>query len=124
MNKATLSLSHPILFVMDFGNSEVVVPEYSAESTVSATSSCISIRGIADVDGDLTVRLIREQDMLTVTGLLNVFEGPLATPGKKAAIVTSSNEKVMEIDVAGDVTSIRVSVDDTEFPSEILVETL
>jgi hypothetical protein len=124
MSEATISLSHPVLFITDFSNSGVTIPEYSAESTVSATPSCISIRVIADVDGDVTVKLIGEQRSSASSDLVKVFEGPIATPGRKLAVVTPHNERITEIDVVGNVTMTRVSVNEMDFPSEVLVEAL
>jgi hypothetical protein len=122
MKKETLLLSHPILFVEDFGNPEVTIPEYTPESVVSANSSCISVRAIADVDGDVTVRLMTGGQEAPLKGFIRVFEGKVLTPNRKIAVVTAHNERVVETEVANVVTTVRISVNDVKFPDEVIVE--
>jgi hypothetical protein len=122
MNERTLSLDHPILFVEDFSNPELVIPEYSKDSVVSSNASCISIRAIMYVDGEVVVRLLCGNPLTLPHGLSQVFEGVIATPGKNVAIVTSDNEKIIDVDVPGESTRIIVRVNDEEFPSDILIE--
>lgn len=54
MTTATYSPTHPIAFVFDFANKAMEVPVYDPDKPVSANDSCISIRTISDVDGDVT----------------------------------------------------------------------
>jgi hypothetical protein len=123
VKEATLSLTHPILFVMDFHNNEATIPGYSPESVVSANSSCISVKAIADVDGEVTALLADRMEGTALTGLRKVFEGKIMTPTRKVAIVTSDNESAIEIDVSGKITTVIVHVNDLEHPSRLLIET-
>jgi hypothetical protein len=119
--KKTLSLTHPILFVMDFHNSETTVPEYSSESLVSASSSCVSVRVVGEVDGEVTVLLANEQDLAALPDLHDVFEGKIATPSRQLAVVTAENESVLQIDVPQERTAIRLRVDDTAHPGFVYI---
>lgn len=122
MKKATFSLEHPILFVDDFSNQDIVIPEHSPERVVSATPSCLSINTIADVDGEISVTLISEGEAQAPPEFFTVFEGKLATPNRKVAVVTSEDKKTIEIDVKKRTTNIKVSVNDTTFPSDIWIQ--
>ncbi len=48
---------HPIVFVMDFSNDDAEVPLHDRERLAIESDSCVSVRTIADVDGDVTVFL-------------------------------------------------------------------
>jgi hypothetical protein len=122
MNEITLSLDHPILFVEDFSNPALRVPEYSSGSIASATPSCISIRVVTYIDGEVLVRLVGNEPPPLTHSLVNVFNGTIHTPGKKVAVVTSENERVLEVNVSGEATQIKVSVNDTQFPTEVQIE--
>ena len=122
MKEATVSLAHPILFVMDFGNPKVEIPRYSDETIISTTSSCVSVRVIADVDGDVRVRLLTGAQGAPLEGFSCVFEGTVLTPNRKVVVVTAHNERVLETDVAGEVTTVRVSVNNIDFPDNLIIE--
>jgi hypothetical protein len=53
--------------------------------------------------------------------LVEVFDGSIETPGKRLALVTSQNERVLEIDVTGPVTRVTISVDDPRAPGLVHV---
>jgi hypothetical protein len=122
MKEATLSLSHPILFVMDFDNPSAEIPEYTSEAVASSTSSCVSIRAVADVDGDATVKLVAGWQDAPPEGFACVFEGPVLTASRRIAIVTADNRKIIEAEVSGEVATLRISVSNTDFPDTIFIE--
>ena len=121
MKSATLSLDHPIIFLEDFGNPDVQIPEYSEQLLTAATPSCISVRVVCYVDGEVTLRLMREASEVNLDRLVNVFDGTITTPTRKVAAVTSENEKAVEIEVPHEVTRMRVFVNRIDFPDEVLV---
>lgn len=122
MSQATVALSHPILFVMDFGNDDMIVPTYDEESLTANNDSCVSVRTIADVDGDVTVRLNRVAGNSTASTGIQVFQGDVATPTGRIAVVTSLNEKILEMDVASATTRVVITVDDLRHPAQVNVD--
>jgi hypothetical protein len=120
MMNATFSPPHPIVFVFDFSNDAMTVPEFVHGRLTASNESCVSVMTIADVDGDVTVGLAPSASELPA-GKREVYRGSLRTPGKKLAIVTSQNEKLVEIDVDSDCTGIVITVDDEQHPSEVWV---
>lgn len=120
MSTASYTPLHPILFVFDFSNQNMVVPEYNLDQVASANDSCVSVRTIADVDGDVTVTLA-ETLPLEVNGV-EVFGGAIAAPSRRVAVVTSHNEKLLETEVQGERATVRIVVDDEAHPSRIWIE--
>lgn len=96
MATTTYSPPHPIVFVFDFSNKNVAVPEYDSNAVTSANESCVSIRTIADVDGEVTVNLVEALPCNVADIGFEVFCGTINAPGRKVALVTSQNEKLLE----------------------------
>src|SRR5687767_3004225 len=107
---------HPILFVMDFANKDAEIPAYDPASLVSSNDSCVSVRTIADVDGEVTVLLIQSLPEEDAQSAVEVFTGKVLTPSGSIALVTSENEKLIERAVAGKEAVVRVLVDDEANP--------
>lgn len=97
------------------------VPEYDAGSVVSANKTCVSIRAIADVDGDVTVHLERATGSDARNTRIEVFRGQIDVPSRKLAVITSNNEKLLETDVGGTQAAVNLFVDDKAHPSEIWI---
>jgi hypothetical protein len=121
MKLATLAVPHPVVFVLDPGNKQAVLPDLVRGQVTASTSTCVLVGTQAEVDGDVTFRLgaVRAADV--DARLTQVFAGSVETPGRKLAIVTSHNERVLEADVPGSVTRVLVSVDDTVWPATVQV---
>jgi hypothetical protein len=121
MRTATVGLSHPILFVFDFSNKAFSVPEFDPSAAASANSTGVSVRTVADVDGDVTVHIARRLSGISAKGN-QVFAGKIQTPSRKVAVVTAENQVLVEASVREPVAQIRVVVDDVEHPTTIWVE--
>lgn len=119
MTTINVILSHPIVFVFDVGNERMEVPEYDPDSTVSFNEHCVSIISGCEYGEELEIELV--YDAHTDITLKKVFDGFIKTPNKKIAVVTSLNEKLMELDVKFSLSSVNVYVDNHEHPSRILV---
>jgi hypothetical protein len=107
---------------MDPANSTAVVPVHPDESVAVGTPSCISVKAIAHVDGDVQVQLLKLGEDVVPPGLIEVFAGEIETPNRRLAVVTSALETVVEMDVFSDLTPVRISVTDARFPDQIVVE--
>lgn len=119
-NRLSISSSHPIVFVLDFANDDAEIPEYSVDSLVASNDSCVSIRVMSDVDGEVEVGL--GGSLPKDERLQEVFRGVVAAPSRKIAVVSSENEVLVETPVAGGAASVVIRVDDEEHPSKVLVE--
>lgn len=107
-----------ILFILDPGNSDAVVPKYMDDHVVSSTDTCISISTQPSCDGETKVS-ISSDDL--PTHLYKVFEGKIALPSKAAALVTSDFNRLFELELKSDIALVTVFVDDLISPNDILV---
>ncbi|WP_155798891.1 hypothetical protein [Sorangium cellulosum] len=122
--ETTYTPPHPIIFFFDPSNENMEVPAYDPERVVSFNTSCVSIRTISDVDGDVTVTLDVRGPLGTRVGGVEVFRGILDTPGKTVALVTSENQVLIEMNVNRFRVPVRVLVDDEMHPARIRIEIL
>jgi hypothetical protein len=76
---------------------------------------------LADVDGEVTFRLGKQESNSEKPELAQVFDGSIETPGRKLAIVTAQFESVLQTEVPASVTHVTISVDDTHSPSVVCV---
>lgn len=120
--KTTLAVPSAILFILDPTNKAAVVPEYVTGKAAAATPSCVSIATIADVDGEVTVRLCASLDDGECSTLVQVFDGLVETPGHVLAVVTSEFERVLEVATTSVVTRLTIRVDDEQSPVEVYVD--
>lgn len=121
MTTVTYTPSHPIIFIFDFLNENMEVPEYDPLEVVAANNSCLSIRTIADVDGDVTVELLQAFPNDHSNMGEEVFQGAIHAPNRKIAVVTSLNEKLLEADVSDTKVNIHIFVDEKENPSRVQI---
>ncbi|MEO7594444.1 MAG: hypothetical protein ABI134_24745 [Byssovorax sp.] len=122
MMKAKLAVPNAILFILDPTNEAAIVPEYVPGEAAAATPSCVSVATIADVDGEVTVRLCATLDDVERTMSAQVFHGSVETPGHVLAVVTSDFERVLEIATPSLVTRITIRVDDVQSTAEVSVD--
>lgn len=116
-----LAVPSAILFILDPTNKAAIVPAYVPGKATSASTSCVSVATIADVDGEVTVRLCTPLDDVVCAASVQVFDGTVETPGHMLAIVTSKFDRVLEMATQSAVTRFTVRVDDEQSPTEVSV---
>ena len=119
--ESRLAVPNAILFVFDPSNKEAIVPQYDPQNIIAATSSCVSVATLANVDGDVTARLSHLSSNTHPENLVQVFNDEIETPGKLLAIVTSQFDTVLKIGVSNPVTHIAIAVDDPTCPTLVSV---
>jgi hypothetical protein len=114
-------LEHPIIFVFDYENRDVRIPDYDEALTVSASASSLSVKAISQVDGAVRLHLQTglPDDVLNRSNV--VFRGALSVPNRRVSVVTSENKKLLELEIGEPNAEIVVAVDDTKYPSEIWI---
>jgi hypothetical protein len=118
----TLSVPNAIIFLYDLASKNIQVPEYIDNVLVAANEACISVDTQADVDGEVTIKLSNNIDKSDKELCEKVFEGVIDTPGKKLAVSTSEDDRVLEVDVKTNKSQVSVWVDNLDFPGIVLVE--
>jgi len=121
MNWIHLSLEHPILFLMDYGNDSIQVPEYSEASPIACTPSCVSVRVQPDIDGGVEVCLSYVSDLERPTEMELVFDSLVETPSRAIAVVNSNDVALVNLETAGQVTNAQIWVDSVTWPSRVLI---
>jgi len=122
MKTITFTPEHPIVFICDYDSSEVEIPEYDAGSIASVSETCVSIRTIADVDGDVTITLSNTTPEPILEAYKEVFSGQIEIFGSEVAVVNSANERLLAIAVVGPMIQVRVFVDNEKYPERLWVE--
>jgi hypothetical protein len=122
LEEKRVSLPDGILFVLDPGNRATKAPQYTPGKVSAATSTCVSIATIADVDGPVIVRFGSKPDENIDPGFLPVFEGTLQTPSRSLAVVTSTSEKVASGHVDANQASLTIYVDSIRSPSIVWLD--
>lgn len=120
--EVTLSVPNAIIFLYDLASKNIQVPEYIDNVLVAANEKCISIGTQAYVDGDVTIRLLNQIDDSDKQSCEQVFDGYISTPGKKLAVSTSEGNAILQLEVKGEKTQVSAWVDDSDFPSLVLIE--
>lgn len=121
MKAINAELEHPIIFVFDYENRDVRIPDYDEALTVSASASALSVKAISQVDGAVRLHLQTglPDDVLNRSNV--VFRGALSVPNRRVSVVTSENKKLLELEIGEPNAEIVVAVDDTKYPSEIWI---
>lgn len=93
-------------------------PEKMGRSRIVSTRSCIAVGCLAEVDGETTftmapLRTIDRPDPAA-------FEGMLSTPSRRVVVSTVFGEKVLEMDVAGEDTMVKIWVNHDSEPDQVL----
>jgi len=120
MSRMVISPPHPILFVYDPTNKDVVDPVHIDDQLTVATESSVSVKVQASVDGDVDICLDLG-DTLPSSTLYRAFSGRIATPGGKIAIVTSELEPLLDLDVPKGSVAVCIWVDDVHRPAQVVV---
>jgi hypothetical protein len=117
-----ISVPNGIVFLLDPTNKGVTVPTYDPDVVTASNPSCVSVKTLPEVDGEVTLRLTEKTIRHETQRLERVFEGTVETPGKNLAIVTAGFDRALEMPVRDSVTRVAILVDDVEFPSVVEVQ--
>jgi hypothetical protein len=115
-----IRVNHGILFVFDPHSPVPNVPEYIPSTPVSANDVCVSISVRHEIDGDVLVSMGRMAP--TDPCDIVVFEGGIATPSGRVAIVTSGNEEVICLEHERPHAKLRIQIDQIEHAERVHVE--
>ncbi|RYG95539.1 MAG: hypothetical protein EON58_13950 [Alphaproteobacteria bacterium] len=113
--EAIRTVPHGIVFVYD-PTMVIDIPPDTGAGPVLATANCVSVWTQHEVDG--AVQLIvsaSDEDH----GCSLVYEGTIASNGRRLAIHTSNCEAVVETDVEGVVTALRIYTNDPQSPTKV-----
>lgn len=96
-----------------------VVPEFVADRPVLATDTLITIRCLANMDGETEIRLGPAHEI--GRGERPVFDGILKTPTRELVVSTVEREKLLSDRVPSQTTRIRIWTNEPVEPDEIAI---
>lgn len=98
-----------------------VVPDALGGKLVAATSTCIAIGTLAELDGETTVVLTDQPVQDLANGEALVFDGTIVVPSRELSVVTALNQKLMSIPIDREDARLRVWTNDLSKPNRITV---
>lgn len=113
ISAVSIPVPHAIVFVLDPGHPDPIVPEFVPGEPVAANATCISVATLPEVDGEVAIRI---GDDPASPELEEVFAGVVETPGRRLAVLTSDGRVVLETAVSEDVSRMMIAVDDPRAP--------
>ncbi|WP_454725511.1 MULTISPECIES: hypothetical protein [Cupriavidus] len=122
MNTVKCYFSHPVIFVFDMRNDEIIVPEIGDEFQVSSNSTCIAIRVMSDADGDVEISLELQQPSLIKRERIEVFSGKIDSPSGSISISSAEMDEVLRLEVGKKTTNIHAYVDEVAHPGKVWIE--
>ncbi len=114
--EAIRAVPHGIVFIYD-PTMIVDVPADTGAAPVLATANCVSVWGQHEDDGPVHLVIAGSLDD---NGCSLIFDGTVATEGKRLAISTSDCEVVVEMKVEGITTALQIYSNDGQFPTKIV----
>ena len=116
--KKILSPPNSIIFIAD-PTQPCDVPVDTGAALVTATSTCICVGTLAEMDGETAIRLATTFE--TTVGNL-AFDGYLETPGLQVEVSDSGATTLLSMRVRTARTYVRVWVNDPSEPDVILIQ--
>lgn len=114
--------SHPVLFVFDMSNPEVVVPEIGADFQVASSLSCITVRVMPAVDGEVRVSLSSQLPPQTEHRRIQIFAGELMAPSSVLSVSTAEMDEILSLNVGSSPISMVIYVDELAHPAHAWIE--
>jgi hypothetical protein len=114
--EATAPIPNGIVFLHD-PTMVVDIPPDTSAAPVLATSDCVSLWTVHEIDGSATL-VFAEADEGDDCALL--FQGTLPTEGGKLAFTNSAGETIVEIELEAKRVDVAIYADDTNEPSKLV----
>jgi hypothetical protein len=114
--EATAPIPNGIVFLHD-PTMVVDIPADTSAAPVLATSDCVSLWTVHEVDGSATLVLA---EAYQGDGCALVFQGTLPTKGGKLAFTSSAGETIVEIQLDAKRVDVAIYADDTNEPSRLV----
>ncbi|MGO1069706.1 hypothetical protein [Lysobacter sp. CA199] len=121
MNTITISPPNSIIFLYDQSNGSVEIPVYTSGEIVSANITCISVGTLSAADGETTITLTDEVQVIDDTGML-AFDGLLHLPGLELSVCSSHNERLLTMKLPTSQARVRIFINDDREPDNIIVQ--
>ena len=119
MTALTTKTAPPNSIVLVSDVASIDVPASMGGSVISATNACVAVGCLSEDDGEteLTLAPLSAVDRSDTP----IYQGVLATPTRRVAIRSVLGQRLLELPVTQDRTSIKVWVNDPTEPDKVVV---
>ncbi|MEM8564519.1 MAG: hypothetical protein AAGF57_19925 [Pseudomonadota bacterium] len=114
-----LMLPRGMLYLYDWRNDHVEIPEYDDSRAVSATPTALSIALTSDEEGDVSVKISQLDNELEYSSRFGTFR--LSCPNKMLSLCVMSDDEVHRISLNHHEMEVSISGKSEKFPSEIFI---
>ncbi len=114
--------SNSVVLVMDTSIGEIPDPdpEDVGEGVLAATSSCIAVGTLPQIEGDTHILLYDEPAEMDLTGTL-AFDGPLEVRSGRMSVVSVLHEPLLGCNAPTPRARVQVWLNDDRLPDEIRI---
>jgi hypothetical protein len=112
-----LAPKNSLVLVMDSSVGEV--PESMGDAGIAATTSCVAVGTLAEMDGETEIVLADYGDAEGVGSM--VFDGLLPTPSLELSVCDVDDVKRLSIGVQQDSVRVRIFTNDANEPDRVIV---
>jgi hypothetical protein len=113
----TLAVPHGVVFIYDPTMTNIAVPPDTGAGPILATSNCVSVWTLHEVDGETTITLTTAYDG---DDCELVFRGVIETNGRRVAINDSSCEALLETQLSNSRPEIEIYANDPTTPTKLV----
>jgi hypothetical protein len=111
-----VAVPNGVIFITDSRGGTPPVPVRGA--MVLSTPSCVAVGCMIDCEGLTDIRVTDGEPQFSS---LPLFQGSLETPSRAIVIWAVGGEKLLEVDVAREVTQLRIWVNHPTEPDEVVI---
>lgn len=113
----TLAVPHGVVFIYDPTMTNIAVPPDTGAAPLLATSTCVSVWTLHEVDGETTITLTSAYygDDCEL-----VFRGVIETNGRRVAINDSSGEALLDTRLSNSRPEIEIYANDPTTPTKLV----
>lgn len=115
--RLVIAPSNSLLFLEDINGGTPPEPIWGAK--ILATPSCISFVCLPDVDGPTEIEIGPFDEIKPGPHLM--FEGDLETPSRTVAVTAVDLERVLRVDVAHQITKVRIWYSHLKWPDKVTI---
>lgn len=115
----TIAPPNSLVLLMDYENGEI--PENFNDGLISATSSCVAIGTLPEVDGLTYVKLSDDTPCLESKKMILIFDGTIHLRGIELSLCTSENQVLTSLKVKSGKNKVEIYVNDRFVPDKIFI---
>ncbi|WP_426214459.1 hypothetical protein [Pseudomonas sp. DWRC2-2] len=120
--KTSVELDHPVLFILDYSNEHIEIPEFNEKTGINHSPSCVSVGAISYADGKVAVSLYkRKEHNHDPAKMKKIISTEILTPSKKISVTNAENSKLLEIDSPDTSTTITVYTDSSPYAENVII---